>query len=81
MVELDLELTQGVFVMATQNEDFAILKLLVEHAKSKRNQGEDVELCQRNQTNWQEWLFGRDNTFLPKIMAKENNLSKYLKKV
>ena len=81
MNEGSTELTQGAFFMATQNEDLAILKLLVEHAKAKRTQGEDVELCQRNQTNWQEWLFGQDNIFLPKIMAKENDLSKYLKKV
>ena len=67
--------------MATQNEDLAILKLLVKHARSKRNQVENVELCQMNQSDWKHCLFGQDNIFLPKIMAKENDVSKYIKKV
>ena len=81
MEECNAELTKESFVMATQNEDLAILKLLVEHTKPKRNQGQDIELSQLNQSDLKEWLFGKDNIFLPKIMAKENDLSKYLKKV
>ena len=69
------------FIMATQNEDLAILKLLVKHARSKRNQVENVELCQMNQSDWKHCLFGQDNIFLPKIMAKENDVSIYIKKV
>ena len=80
--EHDPDLTQGAFVLATQNEDLAILKLLVQHAKPKMNSdGYDVELSQMNQSNWQEWLFGQDNVFLPKLIAKETDLAIFLKKI
>ena len=81
MQECNVELTKGEFVMATQNEDLAILKLLVEHARPKRNHGDDFELSQINQNDWIEWLFGPDNTFLQNIMTQESLLANYLKKV
>ena len=77
--EHDQDLTQGAFVMATQNEDLAILKLLVEHARPKRSNGDDIELSQMNQSNWKEWLFGPENVFLPSALAKDSDFAKYLK--
>ena len=78
--EHDQDLTQGAIVMATQNEDFAMFKLLVKHTKPKRNIAEDVDLNPVNQSNWKEWLFGPENVFLPSALAKDTDLAKYLKK-
>ena len=79
MEEHNQDLTQGAFVMATQNEDLAILKLLIKHAQPKTNNGDDVELSQMNQCNWKEWFFSPENVFLPSVLAKDSDFAKYLK--
>ena len=67
--------------MATQNEDLAILKILVEQLEKKRNTGDDVELGPLNQNSLKDLLFCEENIFLPKVIAKENDIGKYLRKV
>ena len=79
MEEHDQDLTQGAFVMAAQNEDLAILKLLIKHTKPKRNNIEDVELNQMNQNDWKVWIFSPQNVFLPSVLAKDSDFAKYLK--
>ena len=65
--------------MATQNEDLAILKLLIKHAQPKTNNGDDIELYSIDQSNWKEWLFSPGNVFLPSVLAKDSDFAKYLK--
>ena len=79
MEEHKYEVTQGAFVIATQNEDLAILKLLIKHTKPKRNIAEDVELNPVNQSNWKEWIFSPENVFLASALAKDSDFAKYLK--
>ena len=56
--------------MATQNEDLAMLQLLIHHAQSN--------LVPRI---WKKWLFGQDNMFLAETIAKGTPLAHYLKRI
>ena len=72
------ELTQGAFFMATQNEDLAILKLLVEEETQTKKDG-NMEFGPLNENDWKEALFGPNNVSLKNIQNLK--LIKYLKQL
>ena len=66
--------------MATQNEDLAILKLLINNAGLEKKK-DNIELAPLNQSNLKELIFGNDNMFLPQAIAKNTPLGEYLKNI
>lgn len=85
LFEHNAELTQGAFVMAIQNQDLAIIKLLIEKARNNESSlSKDVELGlfgPFQKPDWMERLLESGNHFLLDLIKKDTKISDYFEKV
>ena len=80
-MEKDGDLNETCFQLACQNQDLAIMKLLVQKASCNEKSKTDVEMSPLNELEWKEWLFGNRNKFLTQIIAQETEIAAYLKRI
>ena len=60
----DGDFNEKCFQIACQNQELAILKLLVQKVSPNEKAKTDVEMNLLNEPKWREWLFGIENQFL-----------------
>ena len=60
----DGDFNEKIFQLACQNQDLAILKLLVQKASPSKKSKIDIEMNPLNEPKWKEWLFGNGNLYL-----------------
>ena len=77
----DGDFNEKCFQIACQNQELAILKLLVQKVSPNEKAKTDVEMNLLNEPKWREWLFGIENQFLTHIIAQDTELAAYLKKL